>query len=274
LTTDYWRKKSRKLLKNQALRRFLKIVLDSPTPDVLSSGRLRTEPKIRLHTGALTGRSDGMRNVAAHEWAIEHKDDYRLRCQALEIATNALTPREVLAFVLFTPQQRYEVAVREWKRWMQGEMPKGNMWRTRTRWLQAMPVNPYLIWKPMRESFADYVEDLSKCVNGLGLAKAPFFACLMYPQAIGAPVCLDVHMIRWLGYPGAGHAYEQLTKRRYREGQKLIDEYAQKADMRNFAYQWAVWDYVRTARPHEGTHGRGFTVKSTEIALDLMPDRR
>ncbi len=51
----------------------------------------------------------------------KHLDDrldiYQARAGYLEQVVHMLGERSVAAFVLFTPQQKYEHAVRAWKRW-------------------------------------------------------------------------------------------------------------------------------------------------------------
>lgn len=188
-------------------------------------------------------------------WLQREGGAYVERTQALaRMTTEEHGPGAILAFVLFTPQQRYEVAVREWRAWMGGTRPSGNMWRTRRRWLAEMP-GSLTITRNEGEAWTDYIRDLVGSVSGLGWVKAPFLASLLYPTEPDVPVCVDVHMARWLGI----NPVIQYEKH-YLRAQARLMRRAEAAGMPSFAFQWAVWDFVRSG---------GEPVHTTEIHKDL-----
>ena len=202
-----------------------------------------------------------MRWRSAHDWAVESRQRYIGRVWALAEHVQTLEPREVLAFVLFTPQNRYERAVKDWQYWMKSgkkDVFRSNMWRKRERWLARLPQNDRLTrLTVLDETWDHYISDLVNRVSGLAWSKAPFFASLMYPTYPDVPVCIDVHMQRWL------YRKEVPIKRetQYQRAQSLVARRAVRAGMPRFAYQWAVWDYVRSG---------GLPVTETSIKDDLI----
>ncbi len=211
---------------------------------------------------AVAGFPGGGGAVDANKWAIEHGGEYLNRANRLREVIDGLTPQEVLGFVLFTPQQRYETAVRDWYRWMRvpsKTVAIGNMWRTRQRYLDHMPSDTLLL-RSYAMPWDLWVQYLVRTVKGLSWAKAPFFCSLMDPLSINVPVCLDVHMMRFLGFNEWDTKMAIESYSVYERAQARLQRKAKKAGLPSFVYQWAVWDYVRSG---------GEPVKETHIENDL-----
>ncbi len=196
--------------------------------------------------------------MTASKWAKANGGRYVGKTQALAAVITTLTPKQVLAFVLFTPQQRYEVAVKDWKHWMRfGDVREGNFWRTRRAYIGAIP--------PMFDydrgtTWPHYVSYLANSIRGLSYVKAPFFCSLMEPTSMNVPVCMDVHMLRFMGWSEWKGKMAVESWDLYHELQDNFRKRAHRAQMPTFAYQWAVWDYVRSS---------GEPVKETHIENDL-----
>lgn len=200
--------------------------------------------------------------MTLQDWVRTKRATYLKRVERLRKVTSAMRPTEVLAFVLFTPQQRYEIAVREWREWMKGQAPRGNMWVTRRRWLKQMPHDSELRMgreEALKRDWHSYVQRLVLDVPGLAFAKAPFFASLMYPTAPDVPVCLDVHVLRMLGFDWDSKLSIESWKF-YDKSQKRMQQRARIWRMPAFAYQWCAWDFVRAGGP---------PVRETFIERDL-----
>lgn len=194
--------------------------------------------------------------MTAEQWVRGNSVRYFLKCEALEKVTQRLTLKNLLAFVLFTPQLRYEQSVRDWKFWMQtGNVRANNMWKTRAGWLKNMPqdwvVNKLIVNRTMFEA----VDALVANVQGLGYTKAPFLLSLMFPTKEDVPVCTDVHILRALKlWPS------NMTRFQLGRAQERIQRRARKAGIPSFTYQWALWDYQRSG---------GEPVKETSLEHDL-----
>lgn len=195
----------------------------------------------------------------ASTWAKANGGRYVERTQMLAEVITTLTPAQVLAFVLFTPQQRYEIAVRDWRIWLgQGHVPRGNFWRTRESYIKG--VSPSYVFHRGGGDWCYAVENLVRSIRGLSYVKAPFFCSLMEPTSVDVPVCMDVHMLRFLGYDAWMSRLAIESWKLYHETQEKLRRRAHRAKMPTFAYQWAVWDFVRSG---------GEPVRETHIEYDL-----
>lgn len=94
--------------------------------------------------------------------------------------------------------------------------------------------------KREEESWTDYRSRLARSILGLGITKASFAACLLYPLEADV-CCLDVWMCRALGtrFPNRWTApyYESL------EGQ--VRQIALSCRMPMFPVQWSIWSWAR-----------------------------
>jgi len=199
--------------------------------------------------------------VRAAEWVKGNASRYAGKCEALGQVTTRLTLREILAFVLFTPQLRYERSVLAWRHYMStGIVLPDNMWKTRKGWLDHMPddgdINAMIVNMTLKES----AKVLADKVPGLGPTKAPFFLSLLFPCHPRVPVCTDVHMLRAVGMRVRADGKIQAPVTTLREAQARLQRRARRAKIPSFAYQWALWDYTRSG---------GEPVKETSLERDL-----
>ena len=90
------------------------------------------------------------------------------------------------------------------------------------------------------EDLHTYRLRLSDTIPGLGLAKATFAVCLMFP--VRAPfACIDTWICRLLyGQPGMN-----LSARKYFAAERWIAREARKLNLPVFAMQWGLWDFIR-----------------------------
>lgn len=180
--------------------------------------------------------------MRASEWVKQNEQRYITKAIALGQLTAKMAWRDVLAFVLFTPQLRYERSVIGWKHYMRtGEVLKDNMWKTRQTWISMMPTSEELKAMVRHDDFFTSMNVLVEEVAGLGYAKAPFFLSLLSPVDWRVPVCTDVHIMRAVGL---GNAHPN----RYNLGraQERMQRRARRAGLPPFVYQWALWDFVRS----------------------------
>lgn len=199
--------------------------------------------------------------MRASEWVKGNAGRYYEKCQALSKVGTRLTLQEILAFVLFTPQLRYERSVLAWRHYMAtGCVLPDNMWRTRKRWLDHMPgdstLNEMIVGHTLKESAVL----LAKNVRGLGPAKAPFFLSLLFPLHPCVPVCTDVHMLRAVGMRVRSDGKIKSPSTTLRTAQARLQRRARRAGIPSFTYQWALWDFTRSG---------GVPVKETSLERDL-----
>ena len=97
-----------------------------------------------------------------------------------------------------------------------------------------------LVLPEFGEDLHSYRLRLSDTVPGLGLAKATFAVCLMFPMS--APfACIDTWICRLLyGQPGMN-----LSARQYFVAERWIAREARKLTLPVFAMQWGLWDFIR-----------------------------
>ena len=75
---------------------------------------------------------------------------------------------------------------------------------------------------------------LAQC-RGIGIAKISFWFALCNPT--GEYLCLDTHMLQWLGIK------ETKSWKKYLEIETLLGFAAQSIGYYPFAYQWAIWEW-------------------------------
>jgi len=84
---------------------------------------------------------------------------------------------------------------------------------------------------------------LQKTVLGLGLAKASFTACLLYPLTSDLG-CVDTHICKvYLGV----QTFKQLSVKNYLLVEAKIRAIALRAGINTFLAQWLIWDHTRGA---------------------------
>jgi hypothetical protein len=184
---------------------------------------------------------------------------YIRKARALRRQTERMAARDVAAFVLCTPRQTYERAVRQWRGWRETGRVTGPLAATRMRYIAALP-------RRLRRARGESIEAWHgrlRRAKGLGVAKAPFLASLLEPTTRDVPVCVDIWMLRGLGWQDA----ERASESRILAAQRLCEAMARYHAMPRFAWQWAAWDYFRT-RGRDTAQGV-LTVSETRIEEDL-----
>lgn len=99
-------------------------------------------------------------------------------------------------------------------------------------------------FKPLlkgKETWSEYRLRLQANVRGLGLCKASFTVCLLYPLRAQV-ACLDTHMQRlYLN----GQVFKQLPVKLYQSIEERINLLARKVKVNVFLMQWMIWDFQR-----------------------------
>jgi len=104
------------------------------------------------------------------------------------------------------------------------------------------------------ETWHDYRLRLKKAVKGLGLAKASFAACLLYPLTADV-ACVDT----WIQKVFLGHTgFKTLGIKDYLLVEAKIRTYGACFSISTFLAQWLIWDHARgTSNAHSifpGSH--------------------
>ena len=95
--------------------------------------------------------------------------------------------------------------------------------------------------KQESESWHEYRMRLKWLVGGLGMAKASFAACLLYPDEADL-ACVDT----WVQKVFLGHsAFKQLSVVKYLEVEAWIRSYGVRFGVSTFIAQWLIWDHAR-----------------------------
>ena len=91
------------------------------------------------------------------------------------------------------------------------------------------------------ETWNQYRLRLQRSVLGLGLAKASFAACLLYPLEADLG-CVDTHICKiYLRVS----TFKQLNLKAYRTVEANIRVIAKRAQINTFLAQWLIWDHER-----------------------------
>lgn len=109
-------------------------------------------------------------------------------------------------------------------------------------YLNALP-GPELInglLKKEYETWHEYRIRLSKNVKGLGLAKASFAACLLYPTEADL-ACVDT----WIQKVFMNQTFKELGIKNYCKVETKIRRIAQRHGINTFLAQWMIWDHTR-----------------------------
>ena len=198
------------------------------------------------------------------DWIAKRGPDYQRRAERLASARRRISARDIAAFVLFTPRQSYERAILEWRRWRLTGIVRGSFANTRRRYIEALPRSNRWYGRRPGESGAQWAERFAS-LQGFGPAKAPFLCSLLAPLAPDIPVCLDVWMLRALGAKNP----DKPNVGSFRWAERKLKRLTRASGWAPFPFQWAMWDYVRTA----GANGMTLFVQQTDIAADLIAPR-
>lgn len=192
------------------------------------------------------------KSTATVDATLLMKARYLERAERLRAVVSAtLSPREVAAFVLCTPQQPYERAVEQWRYWMATGDLKGSFWKLRKGYIDKLPPDATLTSRS-GERGEEWAQRIAEGVEGLGAAKAAFLTCLLEPLRPDVLTCLDVHMWRHLtGLDDFGTGLTAGTdERSFRRAlnfppERLLQRKAQAEGWLPFPWQWAKWDEIR-----------------------------
>ena len=127
-----------------------------------------------------------------------------------------------------------------------------NMVPAKKTWLDAIPQPAHLI-RESGDTWHSYRMRLTG-IKGLGLAKASFAACLLYPLTADL-ACLDTHMQKVY----CGHtSFRSLSVTQYLTVEGEVRKVAKRHGLHTFLAQWLIWDHARgTVNDHDifpGSH--------------------
>lgn len=195
-------------------------------------------------------------------WLQSSRERYLSRVERLHDVTRKVGVRNVAAFVLCTPRQTYENAMKQWTHWMQTGEVAGSIPNERKAYIEALPSGTWLARKS--ESPAEWCRRIERKVRGLGPAKSAFLCSLLEPAGADTPVCIDIWMLRGM------YGTDEASTSRIRAAQNIAAFMAKRYEMPRFAWQWATWDYWRS----RGNFAAPLFVTETNIAADLEAARR
>lgn len=99
----------------------------------------------------------------------------------------------------------------------------------------------YLRQETDGETWDAYRVRLHASVAGLGMAKASFAACLLYPLQADL-ACVDT----WIQKVVLGHeSFHTLSGSKYRRVEEWIRRIARRHGLPTFVAQWLIWDHAR-----------------------------
>ena len=205
----------------------------------------------QLALDSIVRHSFKVREKRIRKYVRENKDKYT--GFALRITPKLTDPAQVwdrLAFAILSANCGFEYAV---KALAYATTRKGNliakdiarfgMVPRKAEYLNKLPrgidILEYL--KGDNESWCDYRWRLKSRILGLGLAKATFAACLLYPLEADLG-CVDTHMCKfYLNLTG----FQTLSLKKYRSIEAKIRAIAKRAQINTFLAQWLIWDHTR-----------------------------
>lgn len=171
---------------------------------------------------------------------------------ARAITPNLLKDSDVysrVAFAILSANSPFEDSVKAlnvvMKHWGRVK-PQDIVWYkqvpAKAKYLNALAKIPrFELLRQVNESWHDYRVRLQKIVKGLGMAKASFAACLLYPLDADL-ACVDTWIQRvFLGHTG----FRQLSVTDYLYVEAKIRTFAHCFGVSTFLAQWLIWDHAR-----------------------------
>ena len=205
----------------------------------------------QLALDSIIRHSFKVREKRIRKYVSENKDKYT--DFALRITPNLTDPAQVwdrLAFAILSANCSFEYAVRAlaYATNCKGEalaedIIKFTMIPRKAEYLNKLPRGIAILQyrKRDKESWCDYRWRLKKGILGLGLAKATFAACLLYPLDADLG-CVDTHMCKF--YLNLT-SFQTLSLKKYRSIEAKIRAIAKRARINTFLAQWLIWDHAR-----------------------------
>ena len=118
------------------------------------------------------------------------------------------------------------------------------MTKSKLRYVEALPTRydcDTLCQSPSPD-WDTYRLRLRDSIKGLGLAKATFAACLLYPTTADI-ACVDVHIHRL--FTGVQKAPHRIAPHKYLAIEDNIRRIGRDTGLPTFLCQWALWDWAR-----------------------------
>ena len=206
---------------------------------------------IQLQLDTVIKHSFKVREKRIRKYVHENKDKYT--DFALRITPNLTDPAQIwdrLAFAILSANCNFEMAVKAlaYATSCKGEasardLIKFAMIPRKAEYLNKLPRGIAILQyiKGDSESWCDYRWRLKSRILGLGLAKATFAACLLYPLEADLG-CVDTHMCKF--YLNL-RSFQTLSLKKYRSIEAKIRAIAKRAQINTFLAQWLIWDHTR-----------------------------
>lgn len=173
---------------------------------------------------------------------------------AKKITPDLSDPEQVwdrIAFAILSANTGFEMAVKALA--YARKHTKGNIDPEKLVWFGMVPRKAeYLNLLPTDDGIFEYLKEDKETWNeyrlklqgnilGLGLTKASFAACLLYPLEADL-ACIDTHICQiYLGLT----SFKQLPLKTYLRVEQKIRNIANKFDINTFLAQWLIWDHTR-----------------------------
>jgi len=180
----------------------------------------------------------------------------RYREQALRIVPNMSKPEDVwnrITFSILSANTPFDTSVRglnyaiacfQSGKELQGEALSelGAMVNAKADYINELPRDDRVFeYLKGREGWHSYRMRLKDSIKGLGIAKASFTGCLLYPEKADL-ACVDTWVQKvFLGRSG----FKTLGVKDYLTVENKIRALARENNIHTFLAQWLIWDYRR-----------------------------
>jgi len=205
----------------------------------------------QLQLESIIAQSFASKERAISRYVNANKAKYR--AFAMKITPDLDNPFEVwdrIAFAILSANCAFEQGVRalayatECKGSAEAQViVKFGMVPRKAEFINQLPVGSgiFALLKSESEDWNQYRLRLKNTVLGLGLAKASFAACLLYPLEADLG-CVDTHICKI--YLRVSH-FTKLGVANYLKVEAKIRAIALKAKINTFLAQWLIWDHTR-----------------------------
>jgi len=229
---------------------------------------------MQLQFDSIVRQSFKVRAKHIRKYVKDNKTKYRKF--ALKITPDRTDPAQVwdrIAFAILSANVGFEQGVRALK-YASGCKGKADSYKImkfgmvprKAEYLNLLPLGPEIFkyLKEETETWNEYRLRLKKDILGLGLAKASFTACLLYPLDADLG-CVDTHICKiYLNL----QAFKTLSLKKYMRVEQKIRAVASRFKINTFLAQWLIWDHTRRmVSDHDifpGSHKTDETFVSSE----------
>lgn len=207
--------------------------------------------RTQLELESIVHQSFKAKEKAIAKYVKTNKEKYK--DFALRITPDLDNPFEIwdrIAFAILSANVGFDQGVRalayatECKGNAEPEvLTKFGMVPRKAEYINLLPVGAgiFALLKAESEDWNQYRLRLKKSVLGLGLAKASFAACLLYPLQADLG-CVDTHICKV--YLKVSQ-FKQIGLAKYLKVESKIRSIAIKAKINTFLAQWLIWDHTR-----------------------------